>query len=230
MRPRHGARGMGRRVAGLALLSLAFGGVGFGCGDTEEAQPTAQPTAQDVARAERAARQELPKIPLWQGTRFEGVLVGDDKVCVNRTLVKANADLVGIAELTSHVVVDLSDMSVGAPQDGSCAGGGPNVTGRAKRFYMQMDDLAVRVDDAIAGIESGNKSAILRLAVLDRVVKERNDRWTLSTGESWEGANLVDSAVSAALVAARNGDVAGVVKQRDELLAARRQLAEDATK
>mgnify|MGYP001354013132 CR=1 FL=1 len=104
------------------------------------------------------------------------------------------------------------------------------MVGRAKRFYMQMDDLAVRVDDAIAGIEGGNKSAILRLAMLDRRVKERNDQWTLSTGESWEGANLVDSAVSAALVAARNGDVAGVVKQRDELLAARRQLAKDATK
>lgn len=84
-----------------------------------------------MADAENAARDELPDIPLWRGTKFRGRKVTGNRACVNRVMTEENAGLVG-GERTTHVVVALHDLTVGEPQDGPCPRGHSEPTAEPK--------------------------------------------------------------------------------------------------
>ncbi len=71
-----------------------------------------------VEEAERLALTELPKIPLWKGTKAKGHYVSDTEVCVDRTFrtKPSFAD----TQNAGFVVVRFPEGSVGEPQDGKC--------------------------------------------------------------------------------------------------------------
>lgn len=72
-----------------------------------------------ISQAENAVKAELPDIPIWEGTTFEGVILRDNAVCVDRTYAegKGITDLGGSA---GYVVVAFPALSLGEPQDGVC--------------------------------------------------------------------------------------------------------------
>lgn len=69
--------------------------------------------------AEKAAKSELPKIPLWKGARFQGIVKSSSEICVNRIVTKRSASALGGIR-ASHVIVTIPDLEVGEPLDGTC--------------------------------------------------------------------------------------------------------------
>lgn len=76
--------------------------------------------ARDVRRAEQAVKADLPDAPIWKGMKFEGVVVDDTTVCVDRTYAEG-AGLQGKGGNAGYVLVQFPDVTTGQPQDGKCA-------------------------------------------------------------------------------------------------------------
>lgn len=190
------------------------------------------PNANDVASAERAAKEDLPDIPLYKGARFKGKAQGENKVCVDRTITKSSAALVGGAR-TSHVVVTLPDLAIGEPKDGPCAKASENADKAieaAKRFYLRVDDDAIQLDEAVSAVQNETPGAAARLSrVRDRLDKRVTD-YLLDSGETSIGGNLLVSAATTAREAAQRGDVARLAKVRKDIAEARAKLADEALK
>lgn len=183
----------------------------------------------DIAAAEDAVRDSLPDIPLWEGTKFHGVVVSDTKICVDRTVKKEN--VIGDTGRTSHVVVTWPDLDQGEPQDGPCADADKTKAKEAaakRRFFLRMDDLAISLDDAISAAQNGESGPLHRLKSLNRKIHKVNDDYLLDGGTS-VGANLLASASTAAVDAAAENDVAEMARQRKEVAEARSNLADEVT-
>ena len=207
------------------VSALLFAG---GCGaDKDEPVSSGADDAATIAEAEQAVREELPDNPYWKGAKFKGVLVSDTEVCVNRTLTKETADLFGFRR-ASHVVVAVPDMTTGEPLDGPCGTTPPDPAAKANRFFIAMDGLAIELDDAVSAAQDGDEAAVRQITRLGDQIKNRNDAWTLRYGEISVGANLLHSAATTALIAARAGDVAELADQRSEISDAREKLAQEA--
>lgn len=235
-----------RLVAVVPLvLMLAFAG-GCGGSEGESANRSAEPAATEpvesreptptsapakdpanVAAAQRAVRDHLPRIPLWEGTTFNGVAVSDNEVCVNRVLTKEKAAAIGLGGRTSHVVVTVPDLTLAEPQDGPCGTPPPNTAAKAQRFFLVMDDLAIQLDESIGAAQNGDSLATGRIARLRQRIKQRNTDWLLSGADFSVGANLLQSAATTARDAARTGDLARLADQRREIAVARRKLAQE---
>lgn len=109
----------------------------------ETASP--EPTSADIAAAEQAVEKELPSIPLWVGTRFEGKATSATEVCVDRVITEESADAIG-SQRTSHVVVALPELTTGEPQDGPCAKAEDNADKAieaSRRFFERTDNDAI---------------------------------------------------------------------------------------
>jgi hypothetical protein len=234
-------------VRWLALIGalVAFGLAGCG-GDESLAQPqpiteptptaataTAPTTAAepkpDVNAAEDAARDALPHLPVWKGTKFNGRVTNHSKVCVDRRFTKDSASVVG-GERRSHVSVSWPDLKVGKPQSGPCAKA-EEVDVRqaeaARRFYLAMDNLAVQLDEAILAAQDDKPGTADRLSALHGRIYDQLNQYLLANTSV--GGNLVASAATAASNAARDGDVAEMTRQRREVAEARNRLADEAT-
>lgn len=74
----------------------------------------------DVQAAEEVAENELPDIPLWEGTTFRGVIVDDSTVCVDRAY-REGGGLDGKGGNAGYVLVTFPGATTGEPQDGTCA-------------------------------------------------------------------------------------------------------------
>ena len=77
-----------------------------------------------VAKAETAVKAELPNAPIWKGMTFKGVVVDESEICVDRTWAPGGGpDHVG--GNAGYVVVSFPAVTLGKPQDGTCAGYAP---------------------------------------------------------------------------------------------------------
>lgn len=67
-----------------------------------------------------AAQESLPDAPIWKGMSFQGVVVDEIDVCVDRAWAPGGGptDTGGPA---GYVVVSFPEADVGEPQDGTCA-------------------------------------------------------------------------------------------------------------
>ena len=127
-----------------APACIAFAGlVLVGCAATvsptaaETSAPSTVPTsaapvstltdAERVTKAEAAAPAELPNAPIWKGMTFKGVVVDDSEICVDRTWAAGGGpDKLG--GNAGYVVVSFPAVTLGKPQDGTCAGYAPAAT------------------------------------------------------------------------------------------------------
>jgi hypothetical protein len=112
----------------LALL-LALSGCTAATGaapETAAVQP--EPTiaaitltdAERVARAEAAVLAVLPDAPIWKGMTIQGVVVNISEICVDRTWAPGGGvDSAG--GNAGYVVVVFPAISLGEPQEGTCA-------------------------------------------------------------------------------------------------------------
>lgn len=195
----------------------------------DTARTTAADTRPDVAAAVAAVRDELPDIPYWKGAKFAGTVIASDKVCVDRTVTKQSADVLGGGR-TSHVVVTFPDLSTGQPQDGPCAEAKQNADKHAdvaRAFYRRMDDYAIALDQAVSDAQAGTASAADRIARLRTRIRDRLNDYLLSGGDTSVGANLLLSAATTARDAAQARDAAELADQRREIAAARTKLADE---
>lgn len=80
--------------------------------------------AQRVTKAEASVQAVLPNAPIWKGMTFKGVVVDASEICVNRTWAPGGGPekLGGNA---GYVIVSFPAVTLGKPQDGSCAGYAP---------------------------------------------------------------------------------------------------------
>ncbi|MET3934867.1 hypothetical protein [Arthrobacter sp. OAP107] len=80
--------------------------------------------AERVTEAEAAVKAELPNAPIWKGMTFKGVVVDESEICVDRTWAPGGGPekLGGNA---GYVVVSFPAVTLGKPQDGTCAGYAP---------------------------------------------------------------------------------------------------------
>ena len=98
---------------------------------------------------------------------------------------------------------------------------------QARRFFEQMDELALALDGAVASALDGDASAVPRIGRLrDRILKRVNKR-LLAGGDTSVGGNLLLSAATTTRNAARSGDTARLASQRKEIADARNKLAEE---
>lgn len=79
-----------------------------------------------IAAAETAARDSLPDVPIWEGVTFQGVMVDETEVCVDRTWAPGGGPL-DTGGPAGYVVVSFPDVNLGEPQDGRCAEYAPAV-------------------------------------------------------------------------------------------------------
>lgn len=230
----------------LALLALVLSA----CGDDESesagsttsapattpVEPTTTTTAApepepepDVDAAEAAARDDLPDIPLWEGTKFKGTVVSDSEICVDRVLAKEKASIVGGAR-TSHVVVSWPSLEVAdEAEDGPCARReetADKALEAARAYYLAMDDLAIQLNDAVRAAQDGEAGAVDRVARMRERIESRVTKYLLA-GDDSIGGNLLLSAATSARDAARDGDVATLARQRREIADARGKLADE---
>lgn len=91
---------------------------------TSAAPVSTMTDAERVTKAESAAQAELPNAPIWKGMTFKGVVVDESEVCVDRTWAPGGGPekLGGNA---GYVVVSFPAVTVGKPQDGTCAAYAP---------------------------------------------------------------------------------------------------------
>lgn len=73
-----------------------------------------------ISHAETAAEDELPDIPLWDGTTFSGSTVDESTVCVDRTY-RDGGGVGGKGGSAGYVLVTFPGETVGEPQDGVCS-------------------------------------------------------------------------------------------------------------
>lgn len=236
-------------IVGL-VMSLAIMGALTGCGDDPASETTKPKTSSvtpataataataetpaddgpDVEAAEDAVRDDLPDIPLWEGTKFTGTVVSDSEVCVDRKIKKENE--IGNTGTTSHVPVSWPDLEIGEPQDGPCSKADETADKEivaARRFYMRMDNLAIKLDKAINDAQDGKPGATAKLKSLKRRIHRLNTDYLLDgPGDASVGGNLLASASSTAVNAAEDDDIAELARQRREIADARNELADEA--
>lgn len=226
------------------FVGLAMFGAISGCGQPANKQAERQPSAAtpatsatdaitekgpNVEAAEDAVRDDLPDIPIWEGTKFKGVVVSASKVCVDRTVSREHR--IEGTGATSHVVVSWPDLEIGEAQDGPCSKAEENADKAivaARRFFMRMDDLAIQLDEAVGDALDGKSNASAKLRSLKRRIHKINDAYLIDEGESSVGGNLLASSSTAAVNAANDGDIAELARQRREIADARNELADEA--
>ncbi|WP_311380760.1 DUF2511 domain-containing protein [Arthrobacter sp. ISL-28] len=77
-----------------------------------------------MTKAEAAAQAELPNAPIWKGMTFKGVVVDESEICVDRTWAPGGGpDKLG--GNAGYVVVSFPAVTLGKPQDETCAGYAP---------------------------------------------------------------------------------------------------------
>lgn len=83
--------------------------------------------AERVTKAEAAVQAELPNAPIWKGMTFNGVVVDESEICVDRTWAPGGGPdhLGGNA---GYIVVGFPAVALGKPKDGTCAGYAPTRT------------------------------------------------------------------------------------------------------
>lgn len=197
---------------------------------TTTAAPEPEPEPEpDVDAAEAAARDDLPDIPLWEGTKFKGTVVSDSEICVDRVLAKEKASVVGGAR-TSHVIVSWPSLEVAdEAEDGPCARREETADKEleaARAHYLAMDDLAIKLEDAVRAAQDEETGAVDRVARMRERIESRVTKYLLAGGDSI-GGNLLLSAATSARDAARDGDVATLARQRREIADARGKLADE---
>jgi hypothetical protein len=195
---------------------------------TAAASDTAAAKA-DLRAAVRAVREELPDIPLWQGTRFKATAVSDTEVCVDRIIKKSSADALG-GRRTSHVMVSMPDGTTAEPEEGACARRRETASRQAsarQRFYLKIDDDALALDDAVNAAQDGEAGAASRIASLRKRILDRVNDHLLDGGDTSVGANLLLSAATTARDAARAGDVERLSDVRRGITDARSKLADE---
>jgi hypothetical protein len=196
--------------------------------DTVTEEPaTAKP---DVQAAEGAARDEVPDVPLWQGTRFRGAVLSDTEICVDRIIKPSSAQTLGTGR-TSHVVVSWPDLQVGEPKDGPCAKAEVNedrAVQRGQRFFLRMDSDAIALDAAIGAAQDGDAAAVGQIEELEARIRARVNAHLLGGGDTSVGGNLLLSAATMARGAAPAGDVERLADARRDIAEARTKLAEEA--
>lgn len=189
------------------------------------------PSGPSVAKAIAAAKAEKPDIPAWRDAKFSGVVFSPTEVCVTQVM-----DIGGQA-MASHVIVTWPDLIVGEPLDGKCAKSGKaegtaqtaaadKAIETARAFYLKMDDLALKLEDAVAAAQDGGDPA--RVAALRETIKKANDAYLMDTGEMSIGANQLQSAATKARDAANAGDIATMARARADIREARNTLADEA--
>lgn len=106
------------------LLVLLLAGCSSPDDETEEPRKDAGGELRlgpaEIQEAEAAVKNELPDIPLWEGTTFRGVIVDDSTVCVDRAY-REDGGLDGKGGNAGYVLVTFPDITIGEPQDGTCA-------------------------------------------------------------------------------------------------------------
>lgn len=124
----------GVALAALLLAALLLAGCAAPAASTTEetsapavlapsapATPAVKMTdTERVAAAEAAALAELPDAPIWKGMSFEGAIVNESEVCVDRTY-EPGGGLDGLGGSAGYVVVRFPMVTPGKPQDGLCA-------------------------------------------------------------------------------------------------------------
>jgi hypothetical protein len=73
-----------------------------------------------VAKAEAAVLAVLPDAPIWEGMTFQGVVVNISEICVDRTWARGGG-VDGAGGTAGYVVVAFPAISLGEPQEGTCA-------------------------------------------------------------------------------------------------------------
>jgi hypothetical protein len=107
------------------------------------AAPVSTPTdAERVTKAETAVQAELPNATIWKGMTFKGVVVDASLICVDRTWAPGGGpdELGGNAD---YVVVSFPAVTLGKPQDGTCAGYAP----AAAKAPIKVEVPAAVADD-----------------------------------------------------------------------------------
>ena len=99
----------------------------------------------------------------------------------------------------------------------------------AQRFYVQMDDDAIALDDAITAAQAGDfdatsgrvevsDEAIRRLRRLSQRIDSRVTDYLLDEGQESVGGNLLASAAETAPGGAQRGDLADLARARGQVL------------
>lgn len=123
-----------KALSGVALAALLLAGCTAPAPSTAEetsapvvptpaapAAPAVKMTdTERVAAAEAAVQAELPDAPIWKGMSFEGAIVNESEVCVDRTY-EPGGGLDGLGGSAGYVVVRFPMVTLGKPQDGLCA-------------------------------------------------------------------------------------------------------------
>lgn len=73
-----------------------------------------------IQRAEAAVKGVLPDAPIWEGMKFNGVVIDDLTVCVDRTW-RPGGGVDGKGGNAGYVLVTFPHESLGEPQSGVCA-------------------------------------------------------------------------------------------------------------
>lgn len=77
-----------------------------------------------MTSAEAAALAELPDAPIWKGMTFDGVVVNESEICVDRTW-RPGGGIDHKGGNAGYVVVSFPEFAPGEPQDGLCASYAP---------------------------------------------------------------------------------------------------------
>lgn len=115
--------------AGIALVALLISSCAApvtpmsenaSTSSTLEAPVITLTDAERVTTAEAAVKAALPDAPIWKGMAFQGSVVNESEVCVDRTWAPGGGpdDKGGNA---GYVVVAFPAVALGEPQDGTCA-------------------------------------------------------------------------------------------------------------
>jgi hypothetical protein len=98
----------------------------------------------------------------------------------------------------------------------------------AQRFFLSVDNDAVKLDDAISRAQHGDKAARASLIQLQRRIEKRAAAYRRAGGPSSVGARRLVKATTTAIAALGNSDVRALVKARTAAFDAREQLTKDA--
>jgi Protein of unknown function (DUF2511) len=190
-------------MVGVGITALLAGCSSSGTGDEPTQAVTSAATRQateaattapaglaaaDVRRAEDAVENELPDIPLWEGTTFKGTIVNDSTVCVDRFYPEGGG-VTGKGGSAGYVLVTFPALSLGKPKDGLCkdVSSDPAPTSAPVRVpddvkdepgLVTRDDLGedwpLTVDYAVLGCEGGTVIQAATLTAPDGTVYALN--------------------------------------------------------
>lgn len=239
------------------ILVAALSASGCGSGDSSSSAPSSDVTTTEAAatttlaptaapgaktQAEQAVRDDLPDIPLWKGLKLRATVISDDQICVDRRLTKKNAEAVGGLR-NSNVTVTFPALTLGEPQDGTCADAAdtgkpkkkpkpekPSASDKkiiaARNYYLRMDDYAIALEDAVHAAQDDEPGAAARIAALRSKILKRVNDYLLAGNDSSVGGNLL---LSAATTASENvNDVYRLARVRKDIIEARSKLADEA--